>query len=330
MCNFFLVIIPFFFNNDLYTAYHTVYAHGIIDTTSQIKRFKSAIPTDQEHTTTIVFPDSEKETGYGLNRLISEISTVLRKPVNRSKMYMGTSNDLLAMHHTISKIASDQRIILYGCSRGGATCLSYLAQYNPKNITALILDATPSCMPETIHPFLATIGINSSYDQTIFSTLFPAYQKNSLSPLEAIKQIKNKNIAILLLHSQNDTKVPFIHSMQLYLELKNNGFEHVYLVPFEKGAHAFLLQCPESKQLYLQAVHSFYKKYNLVYDPQLASESLLEKYQPTIENTIEKIKEYQQSIQDKYLKSVQRNTTLAGCAFTLIFLYFLLSKLQKA
>lgn len=305
---------------------YTVYAHGIVDKPSQIVRFQQAIMTDTEHTKAVIFPDTCKETGWGINRLICEITSLTRKTINRSKMYMAETQDIQASQQTLSTIPSDEDIILYGCSRGGSTLINLLAQDNPEQIKALILDAAPAYMPSTIHPIMAQLGIPAQYDAAIFRTLFPAYPKNATGPLSRIKNIKNKNLPILIIHSQNDAKVPYLHALQLYQELQNQEFKHVYLLTIPAGKHAFLLQDPQIKDLYLEVIHSFYKKYNLPYDPTWAHDNL-SKYQPMLDEVQEQITELEDALQKQFQASVWRNIIVASAATALILSYWLYKKL---
>lgn len=323
---FLLFLLPFL-EQQMYTDLYTIYAHGIVDNPAQIKRFKQAIATDHEHTKSVIFPDTQKETGYGINRMISEITTLINKPINRSKMYMGTGADIQAIDTILHTIHQNNDLILYGCSRGGTALINYLAQHNPDHIAAIILDATPAHMPATIHPILAKIGIHSSYDETIFSTLFPAYLKDSTGSKQLISKIKNKNIPILLIHSQNDTKVSYDHSLLLYQEFKQNGFKNVYLATIPSGKHSFLLQDVHANAVYLQAVHSFYKHFGLPYNSQWAQDNL-EQYQPTLDKVQEQITECAKALTKEYEQSKQRNIIGASLIAMILISYLLYKKFE--
>ncbi len=325
--HYFLLLSFLLLEHHLYADLYTIYAHGIVDNPAQIKRFKQAIATDQEHTKSITFPDTQKETGYGINRMISEITTLIKKPVNRSKMYMGTGADIQAIDTILQTVSQNNDLILYGCSRGGTALINYLAQHNPDHIAAIILDATPAHMPATIHPILAKIGIHSSYDETIFSTLFPAYLQNSTGTKQLISKIKNKKIPILLIHSQNDTKVSYDHSLQLYQEFKQNGFKNVYLATIPSGKHSFLLQDVHANAVYLQAVHSFYKQFGFPYNSQWVQDNL-QQYQPTLDNVQEQIAEYADALTKEYKQSKQRNIVGASLITILLISYLLYKKFE--
>lgn len=274
----------------------TLFAHGIVDGPAQADRFRMAFP--HEKSQNITFCDTLPETGYNLNQIISYISSLYKKPVNRSNMYMGQTKDIEAIHLSMKKQPHSQNIILFGCSRGSATILNYMGKYNPENISALILDACPANMPQTIRPILAKYGIQNSWDIPIFRKLFPKYPKNAISPLEAIKSIQNKNLPILLIHSEKDATVPFAHTLMLYQEFQKHNFNHVYLAKITDGKHSYILQDPKAKTQYLQAVHSFYKNFNLPFNHTYATQDInlfvydlnfisaeIEKYHKKLEST---------------------------------------------
>lgn len=327
---FFALILLSFTTQNSYTKdnLHTLYAHGIVDSSQQAKRFAEAIATDQKHTHAVNFADTQKETGYGINRAISEITTLTKKPVNRSKMYMGQRKDLETIHQELQKIPAQSDIILYGCSRGGAALVTYLGKQHPQNIKALILDASPASMPSTTHPLLAKIGIPFTYDTSIFTTLFPAYPCNATAPLQAIKYINDKKMPILLLHSETDTKVPFAHSLKLYLEFKKQGFEYVYLVRIPNGKHSFLLQDNAAKNAYLTAVHSFYKTHNLPYNQEYAHANM-KQYQPDETAVLNEIKTFESKLLKQYENSKTRNISLAALTALLISASWYYKQKQK-
>jgi len=255
------------------STWHTVFAHGIVDGPTQIHRFEDAIGTTTK--SALSFPDAKPATGFGFNYGISKITYLLGKHVNRNRMYMAQGNDIKAMNHFIEQTAlqesSNKNFILYGCSRGAATVINYMAKHNPENVQALVLDACPASMHEAIQPTLIKFGINPSRAHAIFSTLFPKYPKrNPINPFNSIKDIKNKNLPILLIHSADDSVVPYEHSLMLYREFIDQGFTNVHILTIASGRHSYLLQNKQVKPQYLQAVHSFYKKYNMPYHEALA------------------------------------------------------------
>jgi pimeloyl-ACP methyl ester carboxylesterase len=276
----------------------TIFAHGIVDGPSQINRFNQAIATNEKDS--VSFLDATDATGFGLNYGIFMLTKLFGKHVNRSKMYMAQSPDINSLHKFIElKCKPDNEIILYGCSRGAATILNYLQARDNQDIKAVVLDACPASMHEAIQPTLIKYGINPSKALSIFTTLFPKYPKvNPITPLGSIKNIKNKNLPILLIHSLDDTVVPFEHGLMLYQEFINNGFQNVHFVSIPSGKHSFLLQGTKSKEPYLRAVHSFYKKYNLPFNEFFATTDLTN-HALNNQTVIDKINRYKNLIHKK-------------------------------
>lgn len=244
--------------------WHTVYTHGIVDNESQILRFTDAIATQKK--STVRFADASVIQDWSFNGCLSSIIRFFSgKNVNRTKMYMGQGPDIEQIHKSIQKLAPEQNIVLYGCSRGAAANINYLAKYNNPQVKALVLDAAPADIPATIKPTLHKFGINPNRYLTIFRIIFPNYPKNAIPPINAIKNIKNKQLPILLIHSKTDEKVLYENSLMLYKEFKKQGFENVHLIILKTGRHSFLLQNKKIKPMYLNAVHTFYKMYDLPY-----------------------------------------------------------------
>lgn len=247
----------------------TIYAHGIVDGPQQINRFISAFATQHD---TVAFDDCKPCSGYHPQSIFSNIvSKVLGKNLNFSYMYMGQGPDIEKIARKVAEYSPNQPLILYGCSRGASAIINFMAQHNPQfmaqhnpqNVVALVLDAVPADMPATLHPFLKKYYMNPAYAESIFRLIFPAYPKNVTQPIDAIKQIANKNLAILLIHSATDARVPAEHSVALHEEFCKHGFCNVKITILPNGKHSFLLQDPAIAPVYLHTVHSFYQTNNL-------------------------------------------------------------------
>ncbi len=303
--------------------WHTIFAHGIVDGPTQIQRFAGAISTSE--TTAIEFADTAKAITWDLNGLIgSACYAFLGKNVNRKKMYMGQGADIAELDKVISQKKSTDKIILYGCSRGATAIINYMAKFNPSTVKALVFDSACADMPSTLCPILAKLGIHPKYASSVFTKLFPAYRKNSMSPIEAIKHIHNKSLPIFLIHSMIDATVPYQHSCKLYQEFKKQGFLHVHLIILPEGKHSFLLQNTNTQATYLQAIHAFYKKYSLPYNTTYNQKSdfnftQLEQNLTEINSILES---YDQAILQTYQNSYKRNVLLTVTISTVVIAYF--------
>ena len=131
----------------------TLFCHGIVDNKSQADRYQDFL---QKPKVAFDFPDAQESSGLNFNNLIfNSCAFCGKKPVNLEKMYMGQGPDITALKN---KIDPNESYILYGLSRGGSTIVNYLAQNNPTNIQAIILDAAPADMVSTVNVLQHSIG----------------------------------------------------------------------------------------------------------------------------------------------------------------------------
>jgi len=285
----------------------TLFCHGIVDSKSQADRYQDFL---QEPKVAFDFPDAQEPSGLNFNNLIfNSCAFCGKKPVNLEKMYMGQGPDITALK---KQIHPKESYVLYGLSRGGSTIVNYLAQNNPKNIQAVVLDAAPADMVSTVNILQHTIGYKlaptRAYQEYVFNTLFPAYPINSITPLQDIARINNKNLPVLIVHSHKDTRVHISSAWQLYLAFKQAHFTNVYLLELTQGTHAHYMKGPE-KNVYLNALHSFYKKYNLAHNSEQSNINLQE-LQPSQSKISEKLQTYYDQLEDTYQKQNQFNKNI--------------------
>jgi pimeloyl-ACP methyl ester carboxylesterase len=256
----------------------TVFLHGITANQTQSAKY-----IDKTIITPCIapnFPDTQPVDGTSLNSLVWRISNWLGKPVNREKSYLGQTQDIESIS---SEIPQENPFILYGVSRGGTAALRYIAQYNPKNLKALIIESAPHDVSHKSLEILQSLRINLDHKQ-LMHTLFPAYNPQEPTILECIQNIKNKDLPIMIVHSQTDARVSFQQSVELYYALRLAGFSHIFLVPLPQGNHTFIIDSKSDESItYLTAVHSFYKLYTLPYQHEyavLTKQQLQILYQP--------------------------------------------------
>ena len=285
----------------------TLFCHGIVDSKSQADRYQDFL---QEPKIAFDFPDAQEPSGLNFNNLIFHSCAFCgKKPVNLEKMYMGQGPDITTLKNQIDP---DESYILYGLSRGGSTVINYLAQNNPTNVQAVVLDAAPADMVSTVNILQHSIGYKFAptrdYQEYIFNTLFPAYPRNSTTPLQDIGHIKNKDLPIFIVHSHQDTRVHISSAWQLYLAFKQENFANVYLLELTHGVHAHYMKGSE-RNIYLDALHSFYKENSLSHNPQLTTTNL-EKLQPTSSEISKKLQNYYEQIESTYQKQSEFNKNI--------------------
>lgn len=270
----------------------TIFCHGIINNNEQMLPFiKNTIISEA---VSFDFPDAVAPCDWDINTFIYNICNIFGKKVNRNNMYMGQGKDIQTLHETYTKTVDDQ-IILYGVSRGGSAILSYVAEHNPNNLKAIVLESSPANMLHAINNLQQKLGIKlcttQASQEALFRMLFPAYPTDAMPPIQSLNKIKNKDLPICIVHAKTDSRVSISESYVIYSTLKKYGFKNIYLVELENGKHGFLYQAP-SFSIYKHAINSFYKTYDLPYDENFAVleySELCDVYQPSEEEINHKL-----------------------------------------
>lgn len=181
---------------------------------------------------------------------------------------------------------SEKNLTLSGISKGAATMINTigtLSEQKPEllqHVKAVIIDS-PFISPESVvHNVIRSKFprfFQGIIDETLKTTplrfltkyalkkLYPAYDPKKITPLKSIQELwrnVDKNIVIILIHSQKDSLINVNDSRMLYLELKKLGFNNLYFIETTQGAHGKADWGIEN-DLVLQALHGIYLKHNL-------------------------------------------------------------------
>lgn len=207
---------------------------------------------------------------------------------------LGQKSDINAILKGLNRDnALDKSLIGVGVSKGASTLINAVATNNFSNIKALVLES-PFCNANDVgynvaYP-LQLIPGGYSCIKTGMELRYPNYQSNGLQPITSAKKI-SPSLPIFIFHSQQDGLIPVYHSRKLYRELLLSGNMNVYLVETKTGRHAGILtdENKDEKQKTLEALHAFYKQYNLPFNPKFINPATnLHDYQPSLDD-IEKL-----------------------------------------
>lgn len=189
--------------------------------------------------------------------------------LNRNKVSLGQHIEMSALGIEVQSLKGD--LILSGRSMGAATIINYVGICQPARIKALVLEAPFDTIENLLtYKFgvLNIVGLGALGR----SWVYPAYQSglNLFKPINAIKLI-NKDIPVILIHSQKDTLISVRCSRNLYCALAQAGHTKVHLYELVHASHN---NAPFSEDAdgYQRVVHAFYKAYDLPHDPELAEE----------------------------------------------------------
>lgn len=159
------------------------------------------------------------------------------------------------------KLHPDNKIVLFGCSRGAATTIITLANLDIeilKHIKLVIVEA-PFDSVENV--------VNSSFyfPNFILNSLkwFTKYDENQQTPLDAVNSEKFPlNVPIAFVTSEVDTTVPIDNTMNLINVLKNRNHQHLHHLNLKNSHHALMhSHNPEDVNNYLQFVNNLYELY---------------------------------------------------------------------
>jgi len=220
---------------------------------------------------------------------------------------LNTWDSCLAQDGDIEKLASEinekdhDKIVLFGESRGASAIINYLGSkhVHHNKIKAAVLDSPFDKIPNVIThrmrrlyldriipPKLVEWGLAFFYMRN--------YKIDGIQPIHSIEKI-SQEIPLLFLCSQEDTRVPWKSSAQLYKKLREKGHDKAHILMLDCGAHGFLVSGKYGK-IYRDVTHAFYKKYGIEYNPDYATageDIFAIQCQPTIKEIEDTILLYQ-------------------------------------
>lgn len=209
-----------------------------------------------------------------------------RNGFDRNLTSLGQENEILTLANEYGKIGQTD-IILMGMSRGAATVLNFLATHKPDAVVAAIVESPFDSILNTLDTFCKE-GLTDLWIPKVIRAyapylIFGEFNHRGIFPIDVVEKI-NKNIPILIIASLEDTYIPALNTAALYLKLLDCGHAHTYFLLLDKGQHGYFLW-DDDAYLYINAVHAFYKKYDLPYNETFAlpGESLLNQCRPSKE-----------------------------------------------
>lgn len=164
-----------------------------------------------------------------------------------------------AVHHFSEKgIIDPERVCIVGASYGGYAALAG-ATFTPDLYRCAISIAGVSDLEEMVEENKRSYGsdhwVLSYWKQVIENENVEADLLKKISPINHVEKVK---APILLIHGEDDKRVPYKQSSTIYDELKGQDKE-VTLVELEDEGH--YLKEPESRVKILKSIDAFLKKY---------------------------------------------------------------------
>lgn len=219
----------------------------------------------------------DRETGDGTH-------SVANHSIAISKVNIGQKQDMEIYRQAVQKQlqksdSSDQKLILYGTSRGSATVFNYYAHHDSPEVAAVVCEGVFDSIPNiTSHGGRLT----KAKIKALKRLKVTDFRVDGPSPIESVDLIKvDKPIALIT--SEVDRVVPMACTVNLYKKLRAKGFTKVHLLRLKDSEHSVYPTSVE-KEDYQAFMHAFYQKYGLPHIPEYADlgQKLLEQSQPDL------------------------------------------------
>jgi hypothetical protein len=174
-----------------------------------------------------------------------------------STLGQGNEIERIKQVYDACNLGEKDTIIFHGPSRGPAAIINFIAKYNPTNIGGLILESAF----DSVQGGLQAKSLYKSKKRFCHWCMYTVfrYRRDGEHPIDQIKFIKNKNLPILIVCSEQDNIVHWRSSENLYNAFIKNGFTNVQFVKTKQGGHAKILWGPDGDQ-YVNAVRALKEK----------------------------------------------------------------------
>jgi hypothetical protein len=216
--------------------------------------------------------------------------SVINYTFNFGQANGGQKEDIKAIHttyHDLLKQNPDVQIVVYGDSRGSAALFNFLAQHNPSNVKAAVLESVYDDMDHYIKHLFYTDKDEKTENRlhNIYSLLVGKFKRKGMSARKSAEIITD-DTPKLLVGSLRDSLVAPQCVIYLYKRLIERGHKQVHLLMLKSSSHpGYMLDNQEDKEVYEAVVHAFYKHYNLPHNKQKAmlGKGLFAATQPSLE-----------------------------------------------
>jgi hypothetical protein len=222
-------------------------------------------------------------------------------------MNLGQKPDIEA---TIEQIETKQPSVIVASSRGPQAVTKALAQYNPASPRLVIFDEMPSDKRNVVAQLRYTYGLQFPVTEIeldrVLKFFFPAYEIGSVSSVNDIPKIKNKELVVVLTHAKKGNMYHFPSATQKsYLAFVKAGFKDVYLFATEHGSQN---PSPTDELLGRQVVNSVKKLHGLPFDTEfgILTEQDLQKYKPCVESIEHLITIDQEQLEANYAAKIKQ------------------------
>lgn len=198
----------------------------------------------------------------------------------------------------------DKKLIVCCVSQGTATFMNWLTQLTKEEqgkIKCIILEAVlgsgNNAINHTIEKMFSNKIMYLPFAKSLLPWLakikyFPAYNPSGKQALSSVQNLP-KNLPIIIMHATDDPQLPINDARKLYLELRKQGNNNVYLIEIPIYAHFHVLDYDPEKRNKIKAIQAIYRKHKLPYNKNILPDDEkpdIKKFQPSSNEVRKRIK----------------------------------------
>ena len=162
----------------------------------------------------------------------------------------------------------DERIVLFGTSRGAATVLITLAnltRYERSHIGLVVAEAPFASVPSVLHATMPLAPLTAPLLMWVL-TFFGEFRETQPSPLGTVNsEAFPLDIPLVFVTSETDSTVPVNETQQLIDVLKKRSHAALHHIELKRSHHsAMSLDNEADTRIYTEKLHDLYREYKLL------------------------------------------------------------------
>lgn len=169
-----------------------------------------------------------------------------------------------------SQKARNEKVILYGVSRGAATTFNAMARHHYKDVKLVVLEG---CF-YSLNDVLKRRYFKPLASLVEYALSFLSYKQNGPSPVKSVEDFP-PDVPVVFISSKIDKEVPYDSVLKLAQELADKGKNPVYLLTLENSSHPnYMFDDSKDRFKYEAFINAVYQEYDLPHDEALAQKGL--------------------------------------------------------
>ncbi|MDR3646078.1 MAG: hypothetical protein P4L22_00895 [Candidatus Babeliales bacterium] len=227
---------------------------------------------------------------------------------------LGQEADVKVISDTLSKLPKNAKAVAVGVEKGANAWINAATlSHNLNRISALVLDTACADVNEVLcrMTYFDYIPGGEFIIKQVAKFIFEYYDPDGMQPIDAIKNIQNKNLPIYIIHAKENDRISINQARKLYLKFLEYKFKNVYLV--ERHEEDEISLNNKGYRLYQQTLHKFFRRWGLPHKKELFAEDIkIKNFKPSAQVVMERM---EQDEQEEYQKTISKTVILLFVAY---------------